>query len=308
MARSSPGDHFIDLNLLPVSLHIGHFHGEMRSWGFIAPERGRWRNYLHTHSFFKVCYAFQGGGVFHIQDATHEIRAGEVFIAKPGDLHEILSSGDAPLGLYFWSYTLVPGQGADPAATSVDALLTAFMAATRTVGYPSRTMQSALELLTEEIAQKEPGYGPIIEGQAAKLVIDTARAIVDVAQIPSDPLTGPAKDHAEVVAQQIARYLRDNCGRPLSLRDVAAQVHLSKRHINRVFHRKMGISIMEYLTSVRMDHAAHLLLERHRPTKEVAHAVGYPDVRYFITVFHRRMGLTPAAFRRQGGTRFLRTP
>ncbi len=143
MARSSPGDHFIDLNLLPVSLHIGHFHGEMRSWGFIALERGRWRNYLHTHSFFEV-----------------------------------------------------------------------------------------------------------------------------------------------------------------SLRDVAAQVHLSKRHINRVFHRKMGISIMEYLTSVRMDHAAHLLLERHRPTKEVAHAVGYPDVRYFITVFQRRMGLTPAAFRRQGARAF----
>ena len=298
MALSVPGYHFSDLNLLPISLHIERFQGEMQSWGFIEPERGQWRNYLHTHSFFEVCYVFQGCGVFHIRDATHEIRAGEVFIAKPGDLHEIISSGDAPLGLYFWSYTLVPGQGADPAATSVDALLTAFVAATRVVGYPSRTMQSTLELLTEEIARKEPGYGPIIEGQAAKLVIDTARAVVDVAQIPSDPLTGPAKDHAEVVAQQIARYLRD----------VAAQVHLSERHINRVFHRTMGVSIMEYLTSVRLDHAAHLLLERHMPTKEVAHAVGYPDVRYFTTVFHRRMGLTPAAFRRQGGTRFLRTP
>lgn len=306
MALSSPGYHFIDLNLLPVSLHIGHFHGEMRSWGFIEPERGWGRNYLHTHSFFEVCYAFQGGGVFHIQDASHEIRAGEVFIAKPGERHEIMSSGDVPLGLYFWSYTLVSGQGADPAATSVDALLTAFVAATRAVGYPSHTMRSTLDLLTEEITRKEPGYGPIIEGQAAKLVIDTARAVVDVARIPADPLTGSAKDHAEVVAQQIARYLRDNRGRPLSLRDVAAQVHLSERHINRVFHRTMGVSIMEYLTSVRMDHAAHLLLERYAPTKEVAHAVGYPDVRYFTTVFRQRMGLTPAAFRRQGGTRFLR--
>lgn len=304
MALSIPGYHFTDLNFLPLSLQIGHFHGEMQSWGFIEPERGRWRNYLHTHSFFEVCYAFQGCGVFHIRDAAYEIQTGEVFIAKPGELHEIISSGDAPLGLYFWSYTLVPSQGTDATAPGSDALLTAFVAAERAVGYPPRTMQSTLELLTEEITRKEPGYAPIIEGQAVKLVIDTARAVVDVA-LPPDPPAVPAKSHVEVVAQQIARYLRDNYSRPLSLRDVAAQVHLSERHTNRVFHRTMGVSIMDYLTNVRMDHAAYLLLERHVPTKEVAHAVGYPDVRYFITVFRRRMGLTPASFRRQDGTRFL---
>ena len=43
-------------------------------------------------------------------------------------------------------------------------------------------------------------------------------------------------------------------------------------------------------------------------TREALHAAGYPDVRYFTTLFHRRAGLTPAAFRRQRGTRFLQPP
>jgi AraC-like DNA-binding protein len=90
------------------------------------------------------------------------------------------------------------------------------------------------------------------------------------------------------------------------VRDVAGQVHLSERHISRLFSRVMGTSILGYLTRARLDTASQLLLDREMSVKQVARAVGYPDAHYFSTLFGRRTGLTPGEFRSTGGTRFQR--
>jgi iron complex transport system substrate-binding protein len=55
-----------------------------------------------------------------------------------------------------------------------------------------------------------------------------------------------------------------------------------------------------------MDAANQLLFDRDQPIKNVASAVGYPDVRYFITLFGKQTGTTPARWRATGGTRFLK--
>lgn len=119
------------------------------------------------------------------------------------------------------------------------------------------------------------------------------------------PLDAPVRHPDEAIVQVMLRYLRDNYNRSLSICDLAAQVHLSERHASRLFHHVTGTSIKEYLTSLRIDMATQLLLDRRTPIKEVALATGYPNVRYFTTLFRQRTGLTPASFRQKGGTRFL---
>ncbi|MBA2479617.1 MAG: helix-turn-helix domain-containing protein, partial [Planctomycetes bacterium] len=54
----------------------------------------------------------------------------------------------------------------------------------------------------------------------------------------------------------------------------------------------------------RVDSAAQLLLDPSLAIKDIAKRVGFPDVRYFTTVFRRATGIPPAAFREKGGTRF----
>jgi AraC family L-rhamnose operon transcriptional activator RhaR len=298
---TTPRSRFTDLNLLAVPLRLGSFSGEMLGWGFFEPRW--WRNYLHVHSFFEICYAFEGCGTFRMLGADYPVEAGQVFVAKPGEPHEIISSDERPLGIYFWSYTLVPPGSPAAEARGIDALLHAFLTSRRWVSDRAPDMERVLLLLTEEIVARRPGYPQSIEGLVAKLLIDTARAVVDPA--PGEVGDTAARNPAAIAVQRVMRYLRDNYGRPLTIRDAAAQVHLSERHISRLFRAAMGVSIMDYLTSLRIEAAGQLLLERQLSIKEVAEASGYPDVHYFTTLFRRRTGLTPASFRRQGGTRFL---
>ena len=298
---SVPRSRFTDLNQVSFSLHLGNFTGELLNWGFIEPQW--WRNSLHKHSFFEICYAFEGQGIFRITRRDYEVQAGQVFVARPGETHEIISSEEDPLGIYFWSYTLIPPRECQQEA-GVDVLLNAFLTSQKPLSTSSPAMPRILELLTEEIVQKEPGYVQAIEGLVVKLLLDTARAVVEVLpQFILDDLS--AKSPEETVIHMVVRYLRDNYNHAISIRDLAVQVHLSERHICRLFRKMMGMSILEYLTKLRVEIAAQLLLERRLAIKEVAQTVGYPDVRYFTTLFRQYTGLTPAVFRQKGGTSFL---
>jgi AraC family L-rhamnose operon transcriptional activator RhaR len=107
-----------------------------------------------------------------------------------------------------------------------------------------------------------------------------------------------------LLAGRIEQYLHDNYNRPIKMRDVAAQVHLSERHTSRLFLQVTGTSIKARLTALRVEAASQLLLSGRRPVKEVAEASGFPDVQHFTTLFRRHTGLTPAAFRQRGGTTF----
>ncbi len=295
----TPRNRFTDLRQLSLKLRLAGFTADILGWGFYEPVW--WRNYLHEHSFFEVCYAYAGRGRFRINGVDYTVQTGEVFVAKPGEPHEIISSEDDPLGIYFWSYTLVPPADAHRDDDTAQ-LLRAFLNADQWVSFAAPALQTTIDLLTHEITYREPGYGPIINGLVTKLLLDTARAVT---QSPSLPAPIPDRDPAKLIVADIVRYLQDNYQRPVQLREVAAQVHLSERHTNRLFKQVMGEPVNAYLTRYRLQVAAQLLLNRQVSVTEVAYASGYQDVRYFITRFRRHTGLTPTAFRQQGGTHFF---
>lgn len=292
---------FFEIDNLHVTLRLGSYRVETLYWGVLGDRW--WRNYLHAHSFIEVCYAYSGRGTFRIRDVEVPVERGDLFLATPGLSHEIIASRTQPLGIYFWAFTMlrVPDHAGGEADRPIDLLLESLGSTHRCVAKPSSLIEQTLELLTEEITNKSPGYTHAINGLATKLILDTARAYTD--GVPAEP--APVFDRgAKSVVQTAIRYLRDNYARPIEVRDVAAQVHLSERHLSRLFVRETGRSILEYLTDLRIDAASQLLLDDSLPIKQVSRTVGYPDPHYFTTLFGKKTGMTPGVYRQQRGTRF----
>jgi len=293
------GERFADLARLPVNVRVGGYRAEFVSWGHIPP--GPWRNYLHLHSFFEVCYAYAGSGTLRVDDVVHTVRAGDVFVAAPGRLHQIEADHRDPLGIYFWGHTLIPDRApaAGPAQDRVDGLLDAFTRRDALAVAAATSLEPVVGVLAAEAARPDAASAAIVRAQAVALVLHTARAVANTADSAGLPVP---LDPDQVVADTIERYLRDNADRPIRLRDLAAQVHLSERHTSRVFRRVVGTSIRSFLLNLRLEIAAQRLLEERRSITEVARACGYSDVRHFSTAFRRGTGLTPTRFRDHGGT------
>jgi AraC family L-rhamnose operon transcriptional activator RhaR len=327
MPNDAQAERFTDLNRIPTALELGSHRVEFIYFGVLGSKW--WRNYLHVHSFFEICYAYGGRGSFTIGGRRYSVRPGEMFIARPGEPHEIISDRRKPLGIYYWAFSVAPitlttsasappapsptpAPPPTPATESIDALLGSFIASP--VGAPARviaktgsTMHHTLRLLTDEVALRRPGFTRAIDGLLAKLILDSARSAAPSAR-GGEAIEPPAAHPAEAVTRTAIRYLVDNLALRFEIRDVAAQVGLSERQLGRLFRQVTGKTILAYLTHLRLERARQLLLDRDLPIKQVARAVGYPDTHYFTTLFGKRTGMTPGQFRRSGGTLFLKTP
>lgn len=294
MSDTPDGRTIVDLNAARIAVSVDGHRADFVYWGYYEP--APWRNYLHVHSFFEICYAYAGAGRFRLGDEEHDVHDGMLFVARPGDVHEIVSSETDPLGIFFWAYTLIPER------TGGGELLTSFSssgtpALSTTVGQ----VPAVLDLLAQEAGRPRAGFDDVISALAGTLVVGTARAVVDDTHLAPEPMARNG-EQAEVAVRTMRRYVQDNYHRPMSVRDVVAQVHLSERHANRLFRQFTGTTIHAYLTRYRLELAAQHLVERDLSIKEVAHACGYPDVRHFTTAFRRQWGITPGAARARNGT------
>lgn len=268
------------------------------SWGFYAPQV--WRNHPHTHSFHEVCLAYAGSGTFTVEGIRHEITAGTVFIARPGEVHEIVSHPTDGLGIAFWGVALQDA-GASPA--SAPGWWSGLLREDRPrVSSALGSLPVLLAALAAEAASPRAGVAEQVRALGGALVVETGRAFASTEDLAVE-LDPGARTTSSVAAME--RFLADNLSRPLHVQDVAAVVHLSSRHASRLFAEATGESLMAALRRMRLEHGAHLLLDSEEPVAQIARASGYPEVRPFITAFRRRYGQPPGAFRTHGGTLHL---
>jgi AraC-like DNA-binding protein len=94
--------------------------------------------------------------------------------------------------------------------------------------------------------------------------------------------------------EQIRDYLDQHFTEPITLPQLAAQVHLTPRYLNRLFHRWSGEALHEFLTRRRMEEALQLCRQKQHLVKEIAAAVGYEDPLYFSRAFRRYFGRSPS--------------
>ena len=86
---------------------------------------------------------------------------------------------------------------------------------------------------------------------------------------------------------------------------VAAMVRLSglaERSFKRRFRQATGLGPLEYVHTVRLEEAKQMLEAGDTPVEEVAREVGYEDAGFFNRLFRRKVGLTPAQYRRRFGS------
>jgi two-component system response regulator YesN len=83
----------------------------------------------------------------------------------------------------------------------------------------------------------------------------------------------------------------------LSLNMVAKHVNVSPSHFSTIFSQEIGMTFIEYLTSVRIAKAKEKLRTTNLKSSEIAYKVGYNDHHYFSHVFKKETGLRPTDFR-----------
>lgn len=92
-------------------------------------------------------------------------------------------------------------------------------------------------------------------------------------------------------------YVAINFSKPLSLEEVALNVHLNATYFSELFKRITGENFWDYLVNYRMLMAQEFLKNNENKIHEVAILVGYNDSRHFSKLFKKIVGITPKEYR-----------
>ncbi len=92
-------------------------------------------------------------------------------------------------------------------------------------------------------------------------------------------------------------FVRSHMREELQVADIAAMVNMSGSYFSHVFKKEEGISFLEYVYRVRMEHARYLLESSDLKVNEIADEVGIVNPNYFSTQFKKSMGQSPLEYR-----------
>jgi len=141
-------------------------------------------------------------------------------------------------------------------------------------------------------------------GPAGSMATTQAGRVLEAFARELGSLTRAAQENRQggVVRRALA-YIRANFARPLTLEEVAREVHVSHYYLSHLLKRESGKGFSEHLTELRMNRASELLTSTDLAVHEIADRVGFADGNYFARVFKRETGLTPSAYRGRVGRR-----
>jgi AraC family transcriptional regulator len=116
-----------------------------------------------------------------------------------------------------------------------------------------------------------------------------------LSKIPGRSLGGLPGHRLKVVKN----YIAENLGKPITLRELAGLACVSVRHFERAFRQSVGVPPHRYVLERRVSAARDLLLTRPDLTvAEVAQKLGFSSSSHLSAAFSRRLGCSPAMFRR----------
>lgn len=245
----------------------------------------------HWHDFSEMGFVLSGRGEHILNGQRQPLQRGSLFLLTPADFHQIVPQPGNQLTLfnvvfqaemlkeeiYRWLFQDLTSYQVSFSPTEADEI------------------EREFACLQAESQTGHIGSHLMIIGALERILIKLYRA--------SLPLAGkPSLEGREAHFQQLGMsliYMHHHFRRPLSLEEVAGQVHLSPAYFSECFHRVYGISFQRYLQDLRLQFASSLLSAAQLPVSHICTASGFQTLSHFERSFKQKFGLSPRQFARR---------
>lgn len=94
--------------------------------------------------------------------------------------------------------------------------------------------------------------------------------------------------------QRAVEYIHSQLYQPLSASDVANHLHMERTNLSKRFHRETGMTITDYIHTIKTDQAEELIHYRHYSLLEISDLLGYSSYSYFCKVYRKYKHCAPS--------------
>jgi AraC-like DNA-binding protein len=162
-------------------------------------------------------------------------------------------------------------------------------------GGAAEWIRSTFQYAAEEVASGRPGSETVLAKLSELLFVEAVRRYAEA--LPQGQTGWLAGLRDPYVARALA-LLHHDITRPWSVDEISREVGLSRSALADRFISLIGMPLMHYLASWRMQVASQKLRNSSASLAQVADSVGYGSEAAFSRAFRKAFGAAPATWRR----------
>lgn len=247
---------------------------ENRSSSFTTGYFNRLAPTPHIHSHLELIYMEEGSCMTTVDYQNFLIEKGDLFLSFPNQIHSYHDRSAVS------GYLLIFSPDVCRELREVFQKKTPRSPIIRSSLLPSG-LHERLEFIRSR-NQSETYYGEIAAKGYLLALLAELLPLMDLVDSPA---------HHDSI-KNVLTYCSENYLNPLTLEQVAKELHLNKYYISHIFKERIKISFVDFINSLRVEHAC-TLLEQGCNITEIAFASGFSSIRTFNRVFAQNMDMAP---------------
>ena len=248
--------------------------------------------YMHKHSDYELHYLFQGNCSFSVGNKNFLVQQGEYILISPNTYH-IIKHVTEDISKMCISFSFTHSSKTKLSKDS-EKLLACFMDFDAFVSHAN----DHAWLFSSICKQPKEESFSFYETEEMKayltlLILQLSQQLREQEGFVPQNIRITSKQDAEITEFFNANFRLSNGADILS-----EQLHVSRRHLDRILKKQYGKNYREMLQEARLTRGLDLLTSTDKPIAEIANLIGYSNPASFITFIKNQTGTTPLQLRK----------
>ena len=249
---------------------------------------------VHWHDELEIIYVKSGFLTVNISGENYIGKPGDAFVVSPGNLH-FMGSQTGTVDYFTFLFPL------KYIAFRSDDMLDDKLIEPLNSGHLMISPEIK-DTVKEQCEQLARVYAAEIDKSESKITSQIRKKIVLLQFIHELWKKGFIVENdttgRNTVEKEMVSYIQQNYTGKILLREFGEQFHHSEKYISRYFKEHFHITLSQYVTYLRLEHAKQMLQETDISVTEVAMQSGYQNISYFIRSFKKTYGVSPLKYRK----------
>ena len=262
----------------------------------------------HDHDMFEIYCVLDGAVTIEINNKWHVVHAGECVFIDRNIIHHVCYDPSVKKDYFAIIFDFEESRSdslkaANGNAESED--ISNVLERIHEKGYiisaNSHLGKDIIDDILTERTEKRLGWNSQVTFLAYRFVIEALRSLV------TKPILDTQPAGQKNLAMEITMYIHEHYMEDITMEDVAKELNISIRHLNREYKNAFGITFMKNLNRIRMEYAKDYICNTTESIESIVEKIGLSSTTVLYNMFREFEGMSVSQYREKIRTNARKT-